>query len=130
MTVQTCCSPPRPLRSTAVNLSFRSLVRAVLPLFVLAALLPAVASAQDPGTGGYAGTAPTTVTGTEPESESEPTTASSAPDEAAPAQTVTAPTDTLPFTGFQIAMMIAAGLGLLGLGMALRRVSRPALPGT
>jgi hypothetical protein len=113
-----------------VNLSFRTLVRALLPLFVLAALLPAGASAQDPGTGGYSGTAPTSVSGTEPESGNAPTTGSSAPDQAAPAEAVTAPTSTLPFTGFQLAMMIAAGLGLLGLGMALRRVSGPALPGT
>ncbi|MEY2516459.1 MAG: hypothetical protein QOJ89_3817 [bacterium] len=112
------------------GLSFRTLVRAVLPLFVLAALLPAVASAQDPGTGGYAGTAPTTVTGTTPESGTEATTTGAgAPAQQAPAQAVTAPTATLPFTGFQIALMIAAGLGLVGLGMALRRVSRPALPG-
>jgi hypothetical protein len=118
-----------------VTLSFRTLVRALLPLFVLAALLPAVASAQDPGTGGYSGTAPTTASGTEPQSGTKAATAGqsapAAPAPApAPAQTVTAPTNTLPFTGFQISLMIAAGLGLLGLGMALRRVSRPALPGT
>jgi hypothetical protein len=122
-----------------------TLVRAVLPLFAVAALLPAVASAQDPGTGGYAASGPTEASATAPPpastapapaSATEPAPASSTEPAAtegsnAPAQTVSAPsTTTLPFTGLQIAAMIAAGLGLLGLGIALRRISGPALPGT
>ena len=113
----------------------RTLLRAVLPLFVLACLLPGSASAQDP-TAGYQATLPETATGTTPPppssgTKAEETSGSSAPDEAAPAEPAAAPsTNTLPFTGFQIAAMIAAGLALLGLGMALRRVSGPALPGT
>ncbi len=110
--------------------SIRTLLRALLPLFVLAAMLPAVASAQDPGVGGYAGNAPNTVEDTEPPPESavQEEEVASPP---APAEPVAAPqTNALPFTGFQIAAMIAAGFALLGLGMALRRVSRPAMPGT
>jgi len=114
------------------SLSLRTLTRAVLTLFVVAALLPAVASAQDPATGGYSGTGPTEVTGTAPPpasgTKNEEVASPGAPADdagaAAPA------TDTLPFTGLQIAAMIAAGLGLLGLGMALRRLSGPAMPGT
>lgn len=114
------------------SLPIRALVRAVLPLFVLAALLPAVASAQNPGAGGYAGTAPNTVTGSNEPTADEETLAEETSGSSAPAEeAVAAPaTNALPFTGFQIAAMIAAGLALLGLGMALRRVSGPALPGT
>ena len=118
------------------SLTLRTLVRAVLPLFVIAVLLPAAASAQAPGTGGYAGTAPTSVEGTTPPPPPPPASGTQAAEtsgssQPAPAQTVTTPsTATLPFTGLQIAFMLAAGLGLLGLGLALRRVSSPALPGS
>ncbi len=104
----------------------------MLPLFILACLLPGSASAQDPATG-YQATLPEEVVGTTPPAASgtkaEETEGSSAPvAEAAPAAAPS--TNTLPFTGFQIAAMIAAGFALLGLGIALRRVSGPALPGT
>lgn len=101
------------------------MLRGIVVLVVVAALAPAMASAQTPGLAGYSGTAPTTASGTgEPSSGTAP--AAAAPD--APAQVVDAPTSTLPFTGLQIAFMLAAGLGLVGLGVALRRASRPALP--
>lgn len=109
--------------------SLRTVVRAVLTLLTVAALMPAVAGAQEPGVGGYAPTGPATVTPT-PQSDvlDTGTEGSSDPDTAQP---VTPPsTTTLPFTGLQIAFMLAAGLGLLGLGMALRRISGPALSGT
>jgi len=107
----------------------------MLPLFVFACLLPGSASAQDPATG-YQATLPEEIAGTTPppasDTKAEETEGSSGPvAKAEPAEPVAAPsTNTLPFTGFQIAAMIAAGFALLGLGMALRRVSGPALPGT
>ncbi|MEJ7826131.1 MAG: hypothetical protein WKF48_11915 [Solirubrobacteraceae bacterium] len=132
------------------RLTAPTLLRSVLPLLALVAVAfaPAVASAQTPGEGGYAGTAPTTASGTVvPQGGVAPAQAESAPEGGvAPAQTegasapqsVAAPqsaaapqaaqTSKLPFTGLQIAFMIAAGAGLLGLGLALRRTSAPALP--
>lgn len=125
------------------------LLRSVLPLLALLALAfaPAVASAQTPGVGGYAGTAPTTASGTEEPAggvapaEAEGTAGTTASgteepeggvapvqDEGASAPAQAAQTSKLPFTGLQIAFMIAAGAGLLGLGLALRRTSVPALP--
>ncbi len=105
-------------------------MRAVLPLFVLVCLLPGSASAQDPATG-YQANLPETVTDGEPppagDTQDEEAAGAPAP---APAEAAAPPTNALPFTGFQIAAMIAAGLALLGLGMVLRRVSGPALPGT
>lgn len=129
-----------PVHRSITNL--RMLTRAVLALFVVAALLPAGASAQTPGTGGYSGTGPEQVTGTGPGAGTEgssgtlaeETSGSSTTDNTGTAPSTgastDASTDALPFTGLQIAAMIAAGLGLLGLGMALRRASGSSLPGT
>lgn len=126
----------------------RMLLRGVLPLLALAALLPSAASAQAPAIGGYAGTAPAVVSGTNPPAAgvagitvSSPAAPAPTPtptsgvagikqsSPAAPAPVAVPAKGTLPFTGLQIAFMVAAGLGLLGLGLALRRVSGPALRG-
>jgi len=93
----------------------RRFVRGVLPLLLFAALLPAVASAQTPGVGGYAGPGPVTAADTGG--------AGAAPSSAGAA----ASKGTLPFTGMELAFMIVAGLGVIGLGFAVRRASRPPL---
>jgi len=95
----------------------RTFVRGVLPLLLFAALLPAVASAQTPGVGGYAGVGPGTTDDTG--------AADAAPSSAGAA----ASKGTLPFTGMQIAFMTVVGLGVIGLGFAVRRASRPRLTG-
>lgn len=111
----------------------RTLARAVLPLLLFAALAPAVASAQSPGVGGYAGTAPATAEGTEDSGvagTSESGVAGTSESGVAAGSAGSAPSKgTLPFTGAQLALIIVAGLGALGLGFALRRSTGPGLPG-
>jgi len=113
------------------GLTMRTLLRGMLPLLLFAALLPAVASAQVPGVGGYAGVGPETTgdtgngTGTGTDTGNGPGSSGTAPSSAGAA----ASKGTLPFTGMQLAFMTAAGLGVIGLGVALRRASRPRLTG-
>ncbi len=114
------------------NLTVRAALRSLLPLIVLAALLPAVAGAQDPGTDAYSGSAPTTAEGTAPpSSEPAPAEEQAVPPAARPVQAAqpTVPSGTVPFTGLQLGLIVAAGAGLLGLGLMLRRSSGSALPG-
>jgi len=40
-------------------------------------------------------------------------------------QRIEQPGQTLPFTGFDVALIALGGLGLIGLGLAVRRLSRP-----
>lgn len=134
-------------RHTETSLTTKTLLGCVLSLFLVAALLPSVAAAQTPGVAAYSGTAPAAVNGTNPPAaapapaapapaagvesanESSPPAATqpTATAEAAPA---VVSSGTLPFTGLQIALMVGAGMGLLGMGLALRRVTSTALPGS
>jgi len=111
------------------GLTMRTLLRGMLPLLLFAALLPAVASAQVPGVGGYAGPGPETTGDTGNGPGTDPGNGAGSPGTAPSSAGAAASKGTLPFTGMQLAFMTAAGLGVIGLGVALRRASRPRLTG-
>lgn len=56
--------------------------------------------------------------------------ASPVPAAGAPSAPAAAPAGKLPFTGLQVGLMAAVGLGLLGMGLALRRMVAPQLRAT
>jgi hypothetical protein len=99
-----------------------------LALLVAALALPASASAASAtveGYGGPAGVQQVDVAGvTEAPAAKPEAVTESAP---APATTVrTAPVSQLPFTGFDVLLVLAAGGLLIGVGFALRRLARTA----
>lgn len=120
--------PPGPLPSLAV----RRLI--ICTASVLAAMaMPAVSHGQTASAAQYGGvegvveTGPTAPVAPGPtEQEPAPTAEESPPAEAAPTaapQPEAAPTGRLPFTGQDIVLMLLAGVGLLGMGLALRRAT-------
>jgi hypothetical protein len=73
-------------------------------------------------------TTPATPSGNSPQTT--PNTPVTATPQAPPTPVRTVPKGTLPFTGFDIGLLLAGGGVLLGLGIALRRLSRPRGAGT
>jgi hypothetical protein len=125
-------APMRALRTTDGRF-----LLAILAVVVVG-LLPATATAQTPGVGGYAGVAPTAVDQTAPPGDGD-AGIQGAQEDVTPAQGVNpavtqgtqgaqggagaAPSGTLPFTGLQIGLMLFGGLALLGMGLTLRRTA-------
>jgi hypothetical protein len=104
----------------------RTLVATAVVLLLVAA--PAVAQAVNPTEQGYSAPAGTTqqqITSTpSPSATVSPGTTGKVTPVAA--KKAAAPSSSsLPFTGLELGLVLAAGAGLLGFGLALRRLSRP-----
>jgi hypothetical protein len=107
----------------------RTLIATALAMLLVAA--PAVAQTDNPTEPGYstpAGTIQQQITSTpSPAAQVSP----SPPVKVTPVATTKAAAATsskssgLPFTGLELGLVLAAGAGLLGIGLTLRRLSRP-----
>jgi hypothetical protein len=91
---------------------------------------PAVAQTVNPTEQGYSAPAGTTqqqITSTpSPSAQVSPgTTVKVTPVAAKKAAAAPSNNNSLPFTGLELGLVLAAGAGLLGFGLALRRLSRP-----
>ena len=101
-------------------------ILAVLSAMVLSASMPALASAQvtdNPTVDAYVQTPPAVGEVLGARRQSPPPVQHVAARKVTPAKKLER--GTLPFTGLQLILIVAGAAGLLGLGLALRRVSQP-----
>lgn len=106
----------------------RGLTRTIAAAAASMLLIAAPAAAQNPTEQGYSAPAGTT----QQQINSSPApTANVTPSKPAKVTPVAAKKAApakkggLPFTGLELGLVLAAGIGLLGIGLGLRRVSRP-----
>jgi hypothetical protein len=97
-------------------------------IFTLALALASPALAQSPTQDAYGGTLGEQVTSPPaqpaPEAQPQEEGAGAPAAETAPAETNPASTGTLPFTGFELGIIVLAGIALAGAGYTLRRTTR------